>query len=384
MAWAEQLPATGRWRGMFRDSAGRRHTVNGGPFNSKAEARRRAAAEEDAARQQPGRVDAKAGRATWGAWVDVWWPRRKVEPGTLNRDLSRRTAHLDQRWAGTRLDAITRDDVQQWVDELYASGMAAATVANCYHLLSASMKAAVLARMLPASPCTSIELPTKPPTDERYLDWGEVEAIAHFLDERDALLVWFLVGTGCRWGEAVGAHMHRLDLEQRRLDVHEVWDARTRIVKAYPKSRRKRSVPLPAWLVEKLDAYLAGEPDRPTCGSPHQRGSRCRSGLIIPGRDGRVIDYSSWRQSRWADACAKAGVGKPRIHDLRHTYASWLLQSGVSLEALADLLGHASVKTTMRYGHLSDSQWGTVRAALDAKGQGAPDGGGEVVRLRSV
>ena len=183
-----------------------------------------------------------------------------------------------------------------------------------------------------------------------------------------------------RWGEAVGAHLHRLDLAARRLDIHEVWDQKTREIKPYPKGRTKRSVPLPSWLVDRLTAHLAGLPDASSCGATHRRGSRCRSGLIIPGR-GTVIDYDSWRRTKWAPALARAGIVDATIHDTRHTYASWLLQDGVSIEALSALLGHASIATTQRYGHLSSTQWGGVVAALDAR---KPDGGGEVIRLRRV
>lgn len=367
MAWAEQIPGSGRWRGLYRDASGRRRTAPGGPWPTKAVALRRAGAEEDDARQRPGRVSPKAGRMSWGAWCDQWWPRRGVEPGTLDRDASRRAAHLEPRWATVRLEAIGRGDVQEWVDELAASGLAASTVANCYHLLSASLKAAMLAGKIQSSPCVSIALPRRPPADERFLTWAEVESIAHFLPPRDALLVWMLVGTGGRWGEVVGAHRHRLHLDEARFDVHEVWDQRVREVKPYPKGREKRSVPLPGWLVAKLEQHLGELPAPAACGSTHRRGSRCRSGLIIPGRDGKVIDYDSWRKTRWIDACSKAEVGKVTIHDLRHTYASWLIQDGVSIEALCDLLGHASIATTMRYAHLAQSQWKSVVAVLDAR-----------------
>lgn len=370
MAWAEKIPGSGRWRGLYRDSSGHKRTAPGGPFTTKAQATRSAGAEEDGARRRPGTVTPKAGRATWGSWADTWWPSRKVEPGTLTRDLSRRATHLDPRWETVRLDAITREAVQEWVDELHAGGRAPSTVANAYHLFSASMKAAVLAGRLAASPCVSIQLPRRDPTDERFLTWAEVESICHFLDDRDALLVWFLVGTGCRWGEAVGAHRHRLDLDAAppRLDVHEVWDARTREVKPYPKGRGKRSVPLPGWLVAKLRAHLLEETVGSSCGAPHRRGSRCRSGLIFPGRDGVPIDYDSWRRTRWLDACSKAGVGEVRIHDLRHTYASWLLQSRkVQIEGLSELLGHSSIATTQRYSHLAETQWEGVVDALNDK-----------------
>jgi hypothetical protein len=96
------------------------------------------------------------------------------------------------RWCTVRLDTISREDVQAWVDELHAGGMAPATVARFYHLLSASLKAAVVAGKLAASPCVSIELPRTPPADERYLSWAEVGSVAHFLEGRDALLLWLL------------------------------------------------------------------------------------------------------------------------------------------------------------------------------------------------
>lgn len=370
MAWAEEIPGSGRWRGLYRDASGRKRTATGGPYPTEAKAKRAAAVAEDDARRRPGQPNARAAKATWGTWADEWWPTRKVEPGTQVRDASRRTTHLDPRWGTVRLSAITRESVQEWVDELDARGLAASTVANAYHLMSASLKAAVLAGKIAASPCVSIALPRRPPADERYLTWDEVTAITHYLDERDALLVWWLVGTGCRWGEAVGAHRHRLhlDAEPPRLDVHEVWDSRTREIKPYPKGRTKRSVPLPGWLVEKLTGYLDDAPARSVCGSPHRRGSRCRSGLILEGRDGKVIDYDMWRRSRWLDACARAGVGDVTIHDLRHTYASWLLQSRqVSIEGLSELLGHASIATTQRYTHLAHTQWGSVVSALDGK-----------------
>jgi integrase len=406
MAWAEKIPSSGKYRGRYRDSAGQVHTLDEGPFTQRAEARRAAGEAEARARRRPGQLLPRGGRITWGAWADLWWPSRGVEPGTLARDLSRRTIHLEPKWGSTRLDAIRRDDVQRWVDELHADGMAPATVELCYRLLSASMKAAVLDGRLDSTPCVSINLPQKPPPDERYLTWDEVEAITHFLDKDAALLVWFLVGTGLRWGEAVGTHLHRVDLEHRRLDVHEVWDSRTGEIKPYPKGRRKRSVPLATWLVDKLTPRVDGI--RPgQCRSPHRRGSRCHSPLVFANSRGRVLDYNNWRNLEWervvgnwqwlgpddqlfrtASAARKkhgddvvltrqwkpghVDVGPVTIHDLRHTYASWLIQDGVPIEALCDLLGHASIATTQRYTHLAQSQWDKVRAALDGKSAPLP------------
>jgi len=66
----------------------------------------------------------------------------------------------------------------------------------------------------------------------------------------------------------------------------------------------------------------------------------------------------------WDDACAAAGIKGARFHDLRHTYASWLVQSGSSLTIVRDLLGHSSLAVTSRYAHLSTDHLRTAVRGL--------------------
>jgi site-specific recombinase XerD len=62
-----------------------------------------------------------------------------------------------------------------------------------------------------------------------------------------------------------------------------------------------------------------------------------------------------------------AGIeGHVRPHDMRHTYASWLLQQGVHLAELARMMGHSDWEVTKKYAHLSQQGFETVRQALDS------------------
>jgi len=75
---------------------------------------------------------------------------------------------------------------------------------------------------------------------------------------------------------------------------------------------------------------------------------------IFITEDGTPIDGSNWRKRVFNKAIEKAGLRKIRIHDLRHTYASLLIQAGESLAYIRDQLGHHSIKVTVDiYGHLA-------------------------------
>ena len=70
----------------------------------------------------------------------------------------------------------------------------------------------------------------------------------------------------------------------------------------------------------------------------------------------------------FASACRKAGLEDFRFHDLRHTFASHLVMKGVGLKAVQELLGHADIKMTMRYSHLSQAHLKEAVAVLNGMG----------------
>lgn len=366
MGWAEKLPS-GRYRAVYRDAHGRRRSA--GTFTHKPKAERAAAAAEHGARRNLW-ADPDAGKRPWGEWCQEWWPTRGVEPGTATRDASARDQHLFPRWGNTPIGAISRQDVKAWVAALTRTESATAgdgrklspsTVQRIVRLFSSSLEAAVDAQILMVNPATRVRLPKPPPAQERFLTVAELEKIVEELPTlADWLIVQFLVNTGLRWGEMAGLHRDRVHLDRGLLRVVETYDEAEHRIKSYPKGRRVRDVPIPAWLVAQLaELDVTSAP----CPVPHATG-RCRSGLLLTTAGGAVLRDTNWSNRVWRPAVARAGLEGVRPHDLRHTYASWLLQGGRPLSEVGKLMGHVSPATTQKYAWLAQTDAAGVLDAL--------------------
>lgn len=151
--------------------------------------------------------------------------------------------------------------------------------------------------------------------------------------------------TGLRIGELV-------DLE---LDcVHEVPGQGAWLKVPLGKLATERMVPLDDHVLSIVDRIVAARsPGRPL---PHPHGGRLVEFLLTHhGR--RLTDYAL--RGTLQRAAQAAGIGPVTPHQLRHTYATALINAGVSLQALMALLGHSSAAMSLRYGRLFDA---TVRA----------------------
>lgn len=362
MAWTQKL-ANGRYYGCYR--AGRtkdkiRDTF-GKPlqFSRESEALRKAGAKEDELRQ-PGAVLPGAGRITWGEWCDTWWAKhvRTIEPNSRSSQESYLRKHIKPRWKDEPLAGIERAVIQDWVDGL---GLGANTTIFVYQLFASSVRAAV-GVAIDASPCVKIDLPTPPPAEIHFLTSEEFDKLLSFLAKEWRILALLLVDTGMRWGEAVALHWQ--DVHPKTVSINCAYSRKGREIKPYPKDEEARTVPL----LDRLGRELAEwrPDDLPTrCGARHRIAGRCRSGLVVPGPSG-VWAYDSCA-ARIRGAAALAKLGRVTMHDLRDTYASWVLQKGFPIEQVAELLGHSDIKLTrQRYAQFGSSQFDAIRAAMSA------------------
>jgi integrase len=125
-----------------------------------------------------------------------------------------------------------------------------------------------------------------------------------------------------------------------------------------PKSGKARRVDLSAQLTDALRALLV-ERKREAL----RRGWGEMPAWVFINESGNPVDPDNFRKRVWPKILAKAGLRQIRIHDLRHTYASLLIQNGESLAYVQEQMGHHSIRVTVdTYGHLVP---GGNRAAVD-------------------
>lgn len=216
---------------------------------------------------------------------------------------------------------IAPSDVRRWFDSMSAKPSAAN---RSLPVLSVMMTQAELWNMRPngSNPCRNIRRYKVKPR-ERFLSLEELKRLGFVLDHAEdsqaAAAIRLLLFTGARSSEITG--------------LRWAWIRGTRAVLPDSKTGPK-SIQLPP----PARAVLQGLAKNGEFIFPNSRG------------DGPMKNLGA----RWARLRRLSGLDDVRVHDLRHTYASHAVMSGLDLYTVGRLLGHADVATTERYAHLAD------------------------------
>jgi integrase/recombinase XerD len=242
-------------------------------------------------------------------------------------------------WRGGHLAETTTEELERWLAELRAEGVAASTVARRVAALRAFFRHEMLLGKRNDNPAAALKLPRRHRTLPRTLSPAEAERLIDAANGttpralRDRAIVELLYGAGLRVSEATGLQRRSVDLEER-------------VVRALGKGSKERVVPLGRPAVDALRRYIA-------IGRPHLD-RRTRPELFLNARGGPLTRAGVFLiLRRLAD---KAGLDPTRVHPhlLRHSFATHLLEGGADLRSVQEMLGHADLSTTELYTHVSD------------------------------
>ena len=236
--------------------------------------------------------------------------------------------HLLPVFGKKHLDEITKHDVIAFHHGVKAKGLALGTANRCLILLRYAMNLAVRWEIpgITKNPTKDVPLFEDTNKKERYLTETEAQmlycAVKASVNPMLQYIIPMLFLTGARKREVLDAKWEEFDLERRQWRV------------SVTKAGKPRYVPLSDGVIQLLT----------TMPREHRIWVFPNPKTLKP----YVSIFCTWDTARNA-----AGLADVRIHDLRHSFASFLVNAGRSLYEVQKILGHTQIKTTQRYAHLS-------------------------------
>jgi integrase len=235
--------------------------------------------------------------------------------------------HIEPVWGKKYLDQITKADIIS----LFAKHRTTHAPGSCNRLLILLRYMFSLAKKweIPAiksNPTEGIPLMKENNKRERYLSSEEAQVLYEELKRSDNKMLQYIVPmlilTGARKREVLDARWEDFDFERKSWRIHTT------------KLGRPRHVPLSDGVISLLESIPRFD---------------CEWVLPNPKTLKPYVQvFYSWDTARKA-----VGLDEVRMHDLRHSFASFLVNSGRTLYEVQRLLGHTQIKTTQRYAHLS-------------------------------
>ena len=254
-------------------------------------------------------------------------------------DVSLLKNHLLPRFGGRYMDEITRQDIVKMHHDRRAAGAAPGSANRLLILMRYIFNLAIKWDVpgIKANPCKGVPLLEVNNKKERYLSVEEAQRLYEVVCQSENAMLKYVVPmlilTGARKREVLDAKWQDFDFSRR------VW----RIPMS--KSGRARHVPLSDGAM----TLLSTMPRKPGCDWAFANPDTGKPYVSI---------FYAWNAAR-----KQAGLSDVRLHDLRHSTASFLVNAGRTLYEVQHILGHTQVKTTQRYAHLSQD---TLLAAANA------------------
>lgn len=306
---------------------------------------------------------------TVAEWVLHWCHvtiKAKIDPNTWQRSYRQKCEdYIAPYFARIPLAELSAEDIEDWHAALLerpkvrgAGTISPSTVVTAHRILSSCLKEALKRKRMPYNPCSIVAPPhaDRPTPEPPSAD--EVDLVLAACSEWPNGARWVLaIATGLRQGEALGLRWR--DVRLAAPAAVTVRKAQARIdgewVSKDPKSEKsKRTVPLPAIAVEPLRAHR------------ERRAVADIGGLVFTRPNGLPVhSRDDWQD--WQDLLASVGLPSYRVHDLRHGYATELLEQGEDPRVVQDLMGWSTAAMAEIYQHVRPATHARVVSRLDAR-----------------
>jgi integrase len=275
--------------------------------------------------------------------------------------------HIVNRIGRQNVHTMTGGDVQRWVDRLHNDGLSASVIENALHILSGAYKEAMRFGDVGGNPCTGVKPPPRGRNETHTWTADEARRVLHDGDGTPQMRAIYAVAltTGMRPGELRGLQWSDVDLDRMVVHIRRTMTRDAQFRAAIGDDTKtigsRRSVVIPESTVNALRVHRADQ----------ERRKRSTVGwkdldMVFDNGKGNWLSQQSWKRHHDA-MCDRLGIRRIRLHDIRHTAATLLLERNVHPKVVADILGHSSVTMTLdRYSHVSDTLQRTAVESVES------------------
>lgn len=272
-----------------------------------------------------------------------------VTQGTIKRYRSIAANIADRKIGQLPIDEIEERHVVAWVREREKDGRKGKTIRNEHAIISAALARAVKDDKVRINVAKGVKIADSVREEMTILLPGEFQVLTSRIPESmtvERALTRFLYGTGARFSEATAIRVS----DHRRAETPPT----VSIVRAWKRTGGKPELGVPKTRMGRRTISLGQEVHDDLL----ELSKGKKPGDLMFSRDGEPITHQRFWElwQGWADDSAHDGppLGKrPRIHDLRHSHASWMIGRGMNMLDLQHRLGHEDIKTTAgTYGHM--------------------------------
>lgn len=335
----ERDPLTGKRNRVYKNVSGSKREANSVMHRMITE-------------MEENRLTRKSNR-TIAEWMDEWLNEYlpNIEETTRIAYKSKIECYIKPAIGGILITSLRTEHVQRMINDMNSRKLAPKNIRETFNNINAAMKKAVKIRLIPYNPCEAVELPKL----KKYrANVYSVDMIHNLLDIAKGtdmyVPVLLLVTVGLRRGELLGLRWEDIDFEKHLIKVRKnlVRGEKGYIIKAPKTESGIRDVSIGDDVVNILKKeHIQYKKDAFAYGSGFQN-----LDLVIRQEDGSPFLPDSMTR-KWRRFLERNDLPKIRLHDLRHSNATALIQAGVNPRVVQQRLGHSDVNITLNtYTHV--------------------------------
>ncbi len=256
---------------------------------------------------------------------------KEFKPNSIKKDIQRYNRHILSYWYTKDFNTLCVKDIILYRQYLTKQKLSPQSIKHCLSLLRRVLNRAIQLEILSIR-LPYFEMPIINNARVRFLTEQEVSLLLSTLMNKSELwhdISLFALHTGMRAGEIFDLQAHHFNLYQNLIILYDT------------KNNQIRTIPLNNIALSIAKKYLAYN-------------------MQYLFSEKKLLQVSKIFRTAVKETNLNKGVldtrNKVVFYTLRHTFASWLIQKGISLPVVSNLLGHKDLKMTMRYAHLAPDQ----------------------------